>query len=372
MESAFFRVLGIVLLLLLTPSCSKEKGEVKGGPGGQPVPVVTALVQQKNVPLIIHAMGNAESCLAVAVKSRVDGEILRAAILDGQEVQKGDLLFDLDDRPFQYRLKQLKANLDRDLALLENARAKEKRQDVLSKQNFASEETLVSLVTARQAAEATVAADRAALADGELQLAFTHILAPITGMVGRILIHPGNLIKANDANPLVSINQMDPMCIRFTVAESHLHAIRENHAKAPLTLELFPNRETSQPLPATLLSLDNVVDRQTGTLSLKAEAANANRRLWPGQFVTITLKLAERPAALVIPAQAVQTGVNGPFVYVVKDDNVVEARPVVLEQEGKEDTVITSGLTVGEVVVTVGQWRLKPGAKVEIIKAKQP
>ncbi|MBF0214613.1 MAG: efflux RND transporter periplasmic adaptor subunit, partial [Magnetococcales bacterium] len=191
-------------------------------------------------------------------------------------------------------------------------------------------------------------------------------------MAGRILIQPGNLIKANDANPLVTLHQMDPICITFTVAETHLAAIRASHAKAPLTLGLFPNRENTTPIPATLLSLDNAVERQTGTIRLKAQANNPERQLWPGLFLTLSLKLMERPEALVIPTRAVQTGSSGPFVYVVKPDQSVENRPVVIAQEEQEESVITSGLTAGETVVTVGQWRLKPGAKVEPPQTDHP
>ncbi|MBF0417904.1 MAG: efflux RND transporter periplasmic adaptor subunit [Magnetococcales bacterium] len=354
-----------VATTFLIAACSAEKNDAK--PVAQPpVLVSVAPVIQKNSPVTIQAMGNAEACHSVAIKSRVDGEITKAHFADGQEIQQGQPLFDLDDRPFQYRLRQLKANLDRDLALLENARTREHRQTVLNKQNLSSEETLAGLVANRQAAEATVTADRAAIADGELQLAFTHIAAPITGMAGRILIQPGNLIKANDANPLVTLQQMDPICISFTVAESHLAEIRAHHAKAPLTLEIQPNRGNGESLPGTLLSLDNAVDRQTGTIRLKAQAANGERHLWPGLFVTLSLKLTDQPNAVVIPARAVQTGSKGPFAYVVKNDKSVESRFLTIAQEDKEEIVVATGVTAGETVVTVGQWRLKPGAKVEI------
>ncbi|MBF0261303.1 MAG: efflux RND transporter periplasmic adaptor subunit [Magnetococcales bacterium] len=350
---------------LLLTACSTEKNDVKPA-GPPPVLVTVAPVVQASRPVTIQAMGNAEACHAVAIKSRVDGEIVKAHFVDGQEVRQGEPLFDLDDRPFQYRLRQLKANLERDLALLENARAKEHRQTVLNKQNLSSEETLAGMIATRQAAEATVASDRAALAEGELQLTFTRIAAPITGMAGRILIQPGNLVKANDTNPLVTLQQMDPICVTFTVAESHLAEIRDHHAKTPLTLEIQPNRGNGPSVPGTLLSLDNLVDRQTGTIRLKAQAANGDRQLWPGLFVTLKLKLTERPDALVIPARAVQTGSSGPFVYVVKNDLSVESRPLTIAQEDKDEIVIASGVSAGENVVTVGQWRLKPGAKVEI------
>ncbi|MEO5376552.1 MAG: efflux RND transporter periplasmic adaptor subunit [Magnetococcus sp. DMHC-6] len=366
----FFVALLLFLSDICITSCSKEEA-VKGGKGSDLVPVTTALVVQKNNPMTLHAMGNAESCHSVGVKSRVDGEIVKVYLADGQEVVQGSLLFDLDDRLYRHRLTQLKANLERDLALLENARAKERRQLVLNKEKFSSEELLTTQVTSRQALEATVAADRGAVAEGELQLSFTHITAPISGMAGRIWMQSGNLVKANDTNPLVEISQWDPICITFTVAEQYLSVIRENQAKAPLELQIFPNHESSQPVEARLLALDNHIDRQTGTVRLKAQARNLEHRLWPGMFLTLTVKLADRPDALLIPAQAVQTGGQGPFVYVVNSDKRVTLRSLTIAQEDKEWVVVREGVSVGEEVVTVGQWRLKPGAQVEIIQATE-
>ncbi|MEO5345289.1 MAG: efflux RND transporter periplasmic adaptor subunit [Magnetococcus sp. YQC-9] len=371
MEPVIRRCAPLLLAAVFTllSACSPEKNDANKPAPPPSVRVSVTKVLQKSMPVTLQAMGNAEACHAVAIKARVDSEIVKAHFVDGQEVQQGQPLFDLDDRPFQHRLKQLKANLDRDLALLENARTKEQRQAVLNKQNLSSEETLAALMAARQAAEANVAADRAAIADGELQLAFTHISAPITGMTGRILLQPGNLVKANDPNPLVTLQQMDPICVSFTVAESHLAEIRAYHLKSPLNLEIQPNRGNGPGVPGTLLALDNSVDRQTGTIRLKGQAKNGDRRLWPGLFVTLTLKLTERPDALVIPSRAVQTGSSGPFIYVVKEDQTVESRPLIIAQENKDETVVEKGVWAGETVVTVGQWRLKPGAKVEIAQS---
>lgn len=350
-------------------SCSKGEEPGKGGQKNAPVPVTIAIVEQKNFPLTIQAMGNAESCQSVAIKAQVDGEIIKAHVIDGQEVRRGDPLFDLDDRRYRHRLAQLKANLERDLAQLEHARAKERRQTVLNKSKIASEENLALQVANRRVEEASVAADRAAIAEGEVQLAFTRIVAPISGVVGRILIQPGNLVKANDTTPLVVINQIDPMCISFTVAENYFSIVQENQAKSPLALQVHPNRENTQPIPATLLSFDNAIDRQTASIRMKARGDNQQRRLWPGMFVTLSLKLADRPEALVIPTQAIQAGTKGPFVYVVKPDKTVEMRPLTLAQEDKENAVISTGLAAGETIVTVGQWRLKPGIQVEVIQA---
>lgn len=364
-----FSLFSVVSVSVLT-ACSKGDETAKQKPDNPPIPVTITVVLQKNIPLTIQAIGNAESCQTVAIKGQVDGEIITTHIVDGQEVQKNDPLFDLDDRRFRQRLVQLKANLEKDLAALELARSKEHRQRRLNKENIASEENLSIQIANRKVAQATVDADKGAIAEGELQLAFTHIQSPISGVAGRILIHTGNLVKANDTNPLVIINQVDPMCIIFTIAEHFLDGIREKHAKGPLTLQVTPNRDPRDPIPATLLSIDNTIDRQTASIRIKAQADNPQRRLWPGMFVTLTLKLADRPDALMIPTQAIQTGPKGTFVYVVKADKTVELRSITLAQEGKDDAVVLTGVTAGEIVVTVGQWRLKPGAPVEIIQPK--
>ncbi|HIJ85991.1 MAG: Efflux RND transporter periplasmic adaptor subunit [Magnetococcales bacterium] len=374
MEISLFRSHFFALVILFgsfLASCSKGEEAGKKKMDNPSTPVTTVAVVQKNIPLIIHAVGNAESCRTVAIKAQVDGEITRAYVTDGQEVREKDPLFDLDDRRYRHRLAQLRANLDKDLAQLEQAHSKERRQTLLNKEKIASEENLASMVANRKMAEASVAADRAAIAEGELQLGFTRISAPIAGMTGRILMQPGNVVKANDTAPLVVINQMDPMCISFSVAEHHLASIRDNHAQAPLTLQVTSDREGIAPVPATLLSIDNAIDRQTASIRLKAQADNGKRRLWPGLFVSVELKLFDRPNALVIPAQAVQTGTKGIFVYVVKPDATVEQRSITLAQESKEEAVIDTGLNLGEMVVTVGQWRLKPGAKVETAKSKE-
>ncbi|MBF0180105.1 MAG: efflux RND transporter periplasmic adaptor subunit [Magnetococcales bacterium] len=352
-----------VLLALAACSKKEEAGAAKSTP---PVTVSVAAVEQVDLPVTIQAMGNAVSCHSVAVKAQVEGTLAQAHVSDGQEVTRGAPLFDLDDRIPKQRLMRLKADLERDLAQLENALGKERRQAALNKEKFGSEEALAGLTAARRALEASVAADRAAIAEAELTLSFTRIVSPIDGVAGRLLIHPGNLVKANDANPMVVINQVDPICIDFTVAEHFFATLREHHAKSPLTLLVHPNRETANPIPATVIALENSVDRQSASLTLRARAANAARRLWPGLFVNLVLKVTDRPGALTIPAQALQTGLRGPFVYVVKEDLSVESRPVTLAWEDKERAVIDSGLQTGEKVVTVGQWRLKPGAKVEI------
>ncbi|MBF0110437.1 MAG: efflux RND transporter periplasmic adaptor subunit [Magnetococcales bacterium] len=355
---------------ILCTSCSTETGTEKKKPDDPPVPVSTATVVKKNVPRIIHALGHAESCRTVAIKAQVDGEIVTSHIADGVAVEINDPLFDLDDRRYRLRLDQLRANLEKDLAQLDLARSRERRQSLLNKEHISSEENLATVAANRRVLEATVLADRAAIAEGELQLGFTRIRSPLSGQTGQVLIHPGNLVKANDTTPLVVIHQIDPICIALTVAERHFAEIRQNHARKPLMMAVFPDGQTGVSLPATLKSIDNAIDRQTGSLRLEAEGANGERLLWPGMYVTLDLTLADRPESLVIPAKAIQTGSDGPFVYIVKGDQTVDLRPIRLVEEDKAEAVVATGLAAGETVVTVGQWRLKPGAKVEVAGKK--
>ncbi|MBF0423353.1 MAG: efflux RND transporter periplasmic adaptor subunit [Magnetococcales bacterium] len=362
-----------ITLLACLSACTGGGEETAAGQAAPPpVLVSVAPVVQKDFPIVVHAVGNAESCHTVQIKSQIDGEIIKVNFADGQEVKKGDLLFELDDRHYKNRLAQLQADLQKDLAQRDNARAREQRQVLLNKKNITSEENLELSLASRLSLDAAVASDRAAIAEGELQLSHTRILAPISGMTGRILLFPGNLVKANDSSPLVVLSQIEPMCLSFTVPEHHLTAIRSHQAQAPLSLEVIPHRETGDPLAASLTALDNVIDRQTASIRLKARADNPQRRLWPGMFVRVAMKLAVRANALIIPTIAIQSGPKGSFVYVIKENKTAESRPVTLFQENKDETVIETGLSPGETVVTVGHWRLKPGAMVAVAANQEP
>jgi multidrug efflux system membrane fusion protein len=316
------------------------------------------------VPVSLVAIGNVEPIQTVAIKSRIDGEVAAVHVKDGQDVAKGELLFKLDDRYLQAQLKQLEAAEARDRALLANAISLEKRyKDLLSK-GFVSEEAYTQARTSREAAEATVAADHAAVETARVQLSYTRLHSPIAGRAGKVMLPVGNNVKANDTAPLVVINQLAPIDVSFSVPDRYLDEIRAFSAKRSLRVRAAAQGAEGLEAVGQLTFIDNAVDAQTGTIRLGATFANADGRLWPGQFVTVRVTLAEQTDVVVIPSQAVQNGPKGQYVYVVKPDSTAELRDVVVERTEGEQAVVAKGLQAGETVVTTGQLRVVPGGKV--------
>ena len=355
----------LLLLALAAAGCSDSKSAAeKKAAATPPAPVTVARAEHKTVPLTITAIGNVQPIESVAVKARIDGQIMTVHVRDGQDVRKGQLLFELDARSLEAQLKQLQAQEARDRALLANTRSLEQRYLELQGKGFISEEALTQARTGREAAEATVAADRAAVETARVQLSYTRMTAPIHGRVGRVHVTVGNTVQANADDPLVVINQVAPIYVSFAVPERFLAQIRSYNAQRALTVVARQEGGAAPPVSGKLTFIDNAVDPQTGTIRLHATFANADRQLWPGQFVTTTVTLAEQPNALVIPAQAIQNGPNGPYVFVVKEDQSADLRPVVVERTEGESAVIAKGLAAGETVVTTGQLRVTPGGKV--------
>lgn len=353
----------ILLGVLAVPGCNDSKSaDKKAGP--PPAPVTVARVERATVPVGVTAIGNVEPIETVAIKSRIDGEIVAVHVKDGQEVVKGQPLFELDDRFLQAQLKQLEAAEARDRALLANAESLERRyQDLLSK-GFVSEEAFTQAKTSREAAEATVAADHAAAETARVQLTYTRLRSPITGRAGKVNLPVGNNVKANDTTPLVIINQIAPIYVSFAVPDRYLDSIRSFNAKRPLPVGAIPQGSEEPEALGRLTFIDNAVDPQTGTIRLRATFANGDRRLWPGQFVTARLTLQEQPNLIVIPAQAVQNGPKGQYVYVVKPDGTADLRDIVVDRTEGDRAVIGKGLEPGETVVVSGQLRVVPGGKV--------
>jgi multidrug efflux system membrane fusion protein len=355
----------LLLLALAAAACSDSKSAAeKKAAAAPPAPVTVARAEHKTVPLTVTAIGNVQPIESVAVKARIDGQIVRVQVRDGQDVRKGQLLFELDPRYLQAQLKQLEAQEARDRALLTNARSLEQRYVELQGKGFISEEALTQARTGREAAEATVAADRAAVETARVQLSYARIAAPIDGRAGRVNVTAGNTVQANADDALVVINQVAPIYVSFAMPERFLAQIRNFNAQRALTVVARQEGGGAPPVTGKLTFIDNAVDPQTGTIRLHATFANADRQLWPGQFVTTTVTLAEQPNALVIPALAIQNGPNGPYVFVVKDDQSADLRPVVVERTEGDSAVIAKGLTAGETVVTTGQLRVTPGGKV--------
>lgn len=352
-----------VALYFANDSGAKEK---KGRAGQSPaVPVSVALAVQKNVPFRLAAIGNVEPFSTVAVKARVDGQIVAVNFRQGQEVRRGQALFRIDARPFQAALRQAEANALRDAAARDQARSQERRYKELLEKKFVSPEAYAQIATNAQTAEAVAAASRAALENARLNLAYCTIASPIDGYVGRALLQAGNLVKANDVNALVVINQVRPIYVSFAVPEEQLPAIRKYMSQGSLPVEVTATG-AEQPLArGGLVFVDNSVDPATGTIRLRASFENHGLALWPGQFVNVQLQLYDELNAILVPAGAVQTGPDGQYLYVVKSDSSVELRSVSVERT-ESDLAVIKGVAAGERVVTGGALRLAPGTKVRI------
>ena len=347
---------------------SDIRAKEKKRPGGPPpVPVSVAPVTQRTMPVMLRAIGNVDPYSSVAVKARVDGQIVEVNFHQGQAVREDEVLFRLDARPFQAALRQAEANLARDTASRDQARSQERRYLDLLEKNFVSKEAYAQFRTNAETAEAQLKASQAALESARLNLAYCTIRSPIDGYVGRIMLQLGNLVKANDTNALVVINQVRPIYATFAVPEQRLSEIRRHMADGPL--EVTVNSADARHVPLAtghLVFVDNAVDVSTGTIKLRAEFDNRDLALWPGQFVNVGLKLYDQADAIVVPSVAVQTGPQGEFVFVLKSDATAEVRKVVVARNEDDLTVIAEGLTEGERVVTRGQLRLAPGVKVVV------
>jgi multidrug efflux system membrane fusion protein len=330
--------------------------------------VTVAVVEQRNVPVRLHAIGNVEAYASVALRARVDGQIVEVNFREGQPVKKGDVLFRIDPRPYEAALRQAEANALRDRAARDQARSQEKRYQELLEKNFISKEAYAQIRTNAATAEATAKASQAALENARLNLEYCTIRSPLDGYVGRVLLQAGNLVRANDPNPLVVINQVRPIYVNFGIPEQHLPEVRKHMAAGPLAVEVVPVDPQQGTPRGTLIFVDNAVDPSTGTIRLRAQFENADASLWPGQFVNVSLRLYEQADALIVPATAVQTGPEGQHVYVVGDDMLADVRRVTVSRAEGEFAIIAKGLAKGERVVTRGQLRLGPKVRVQIAK----
>jgi multidrug efflux system membrane fusion protein len=349
-------------ITLLVAACSSGN---KGQHAAPAVPVMADTVIQKTVPLEVRAIGNVQAYSTVSVKSMVAGEISQVHFKEGQDVKKGDPLFTIDPQPFEAALKQAQANLDKDKAVAQNAEADRKRYEFLIAKQAIARQQYDQIRTAAEAAAAVVRLDEAAVENAKVMLSYCFIHSPIDGRTGTLLITRGNVIKANDV-PLITINQVIPIYVAFSVPEQSLAEIKRYRAKGPLKVEALLPNDTGDAEQGRLTFIDNAIDKTTGTILLKGTFANRKRRLWPGQFVDVVLRLAMQPDAIVIPSQAIQTSQTGQYVYVIKPDLTVEVRPIVVNRTLNNESIIDKGLKAAEKVVTDGQLQLVPGAKVEI------
>ena len=352
-----------VVATMLVNGCS---GDAKKGAGDAGAPVLVTRAIETNVPVLIDPppVGHVMPYSTVTIRPQVGGVLSRVHFQEGQEVKKGDLLFTIAPRPTQAALATARANLARDRAQRENAKIQFGREQKLFEQKLISQDEFDTSKAGLDALEGTVAADEAAVTNAELNLEFTGIRAPFDGRTGSLQFHEGNVVKAPD-DTLLTINQIHPIYVAFAVPEQYLPEIkREMREKTLKVMATFQNMDA--PPQGELTFIDNAVDTTTGTIQLKATFPNEDNALWPGQFVQVALTLSELTNAIVVPSQAVQTGQDGDFIYVVKPDQIVEQRPVTIGITSQGGTVVQSGLKAGETVVTDGQLRLAPGVKVNV------
>jgi membrane fusion protein, multidrug efflux system len=348
--------------LFMLGACSAKKEPPKAKPT---VPVTVATAVQKDVPVQVRAIGNVEPYNSVSIKAQINGQIDRVHFREGQDVRKGELLFSIDRRPFEAALKQAEAALAKDRAQANYTKEQVRRYGSLLKDGIVTQDQYDQLRANADSFDASIAADRAVIENAKLQLEYCYIRAPVSGRTGNLAVNVGNMVKANDVPVLVTINQLTPIYATFSVPERDMVDLRKYLGKG-IKVEAFVTGDEGKPESGSITFLDNTVDTSTGSIKLKATFANSSRRLWPGQFVSVVISMTSLPNAVVVPTRAIQTGQQGQYVFVVKADQTVEQRPVNVGVAVNGETVIAGGVRASETVVTDGQVRLIPGAKVEV------
>ena len=353
----------IAIVAIILAGCSKKTPNAPA-PNSQAVPIITATVEQKTVPIEISGFGIVENYATVSLKTQITGILTDVNFTEGQMVKKGDLLLKIDPRPFEAILKLATANLAKDTVLLKNADKEAARQKELLDKGFASQNEYDNAITVAEALRAAVDADKASVEVAELQLEYCTIYSPIDGIIGKLSVNKGNVVKLNDTT-VATIRQIVPIYVSFAFRQEYLPQIREYMSKGSLEVIAKSTVENSQEERGVLSFVDNAVDLNTGSIFMRATFANEKKNLWPGQYVKLSAILTNEPNDIVIPSAAVQTSQTGQYVYIVKSDDTVEMRNITVRHNVNSDSVV-DGLNTGETVVTDGQLRLVPGAKVQI------
>jgi multidrug efflux system membrane fusion protein len=364
LKSTGLRAAAVAAMAASIFGCAEKKEKVRE----ERVPVTVAVAEQRDIPVQVKAIGSVQPISAVAVRALVAGQLERVWFHEGDDVRKGQRLFTIDPRPYQAALTQAEANLARDEAQARNAESEATRYAELVKKDYVTREEYDKFKSGAEAARAVVAADRAAVQNAQLQLAYCEIRSPMDGRTGSVQVQAGNLVKANDTTPLVTINQITPVYVTFAVPESQLGDVRAR-GLGNVPVSAAPQQGGAPVQGGKLTFVDNAVNATTGTITLKATFPNEGRALWPGEFVNVAMTLSNRPNATVVPLQAVQNGQKGQYVYVVTDGNGVQMRPVIVVQQLETQAVIGHGVNAGDTVVTDGQIRLTPKSKVDVKKS---
>ena len=364
--AALAAIAAAVLLRVFEPSAPVVAAEAPP-PAAAGIPVTAGTVKAADVPVFLQAIGTVQAYNMVTIKSRVDGQIVKVDFTEGQEVKAGDPLVQIDPRSYKAALDQAIANQEKDQANLANAQINLARDAQIVKNNLAVSQQQFDTDKATVAADqGAVDSDKAQVETARINLDYATITAPIEGRLGARLVDIGNIVHAADTTGLVTIAQMKPIFVSFTVAQENAHKIRERQAEAPLEAMAYGDDGKTVLASGKLTLIDNMIDQTTGTIHLKASFANEDERLWPGEFVNVRLILATRKAAPTVPAQTVQNGATGQYVYVIKSDNTVERRDVEVAAVQDGIAVVTKGLATGERVVVDGQYRLTNGARVKV------
>jgi multidrug efflux system membrane fusion protein len=358
--------------VLSVAACAKGEAQPQQQSGAPPAtPVTVGAVVRKPMAVEASVVGTVEAYSTVSVRAQITGELTAVRFQQGDDVQAGQELFTLDRRPLEAALLQAQANLERDTAEAANAKAIVERYEQLVQRGIVAREQRDNARTTVARLEATLASDRAVVENAKVQLQYATIKAPITGRTGALMVNAGNLVRANDQTPLVTINQVSPIYVSFSFPEPLLPDLRRYQARGSLRVEARPASGDDHIAVGNITFIDNTVDLSTGTIKVKATFPNDDRQLWPGQFVNVVVRLATESDAIVVPTVAVQTGPDGSYVYLVKTDQTVELRPVTVARVAGGETVIKDGVTAGDTVVTDGHLRLVPGSRISV-KGAEP
>ena len=357
------RLLVIPAILAVTTSCAPDPKPQR--PGARAVPVTVGTVTQQALPVLLTAIGHALPFETVAIKPQVNGQLVDVAFKEGQEVRKGQVLFRIDPRPYEDALNKSRSMLARDQAQAAQAEQDEQRTQSLVDQKLAPQEQLDTAHSNTLSLQAAMKADAAQVESDQLQLTYCTIISPIDGRTGDLQVDVGNIVQAN-TSVLVTINRLAPIFVGFSLPEQNLSDVKRYMAAGDLKIQATITGEEATPINGTLTFIDNTVDSASGTFALKGTFANADRRLWPGQYVNVTLTVTTQKDAIVVPTAALQSGQNGQFVFVVKADRTVEMRPVTVSRQVGPVSVVSAGVKPDETVVTDGQLLLVPGATADV------